>query len=411
MKLNFVIPSWSYWENPLRAQPLTQLYLATILENEGHKVTITDTRDGKKTLPFAAAHFHTVASPDFEEVKGIVKDNPGIHVAGGPHISIFPEESKQVFDSIAIGRGEESIKQIARDIKFGELKREYSIPAKKDYPFPKRHFLPKEKIVTRLFKTVDIKSTTVLFSRGCPQACTFCANYTKGPIKRRSLDSIEEEIDYLQSNYGIEGLSLQDEICFPPKPNETKDFLALLKIKGLSWRGQTRAGLKEDTIRRAAKSGCLELSIGLESVDENVLRIAKKGINLNMAEETLGLLKKYGIKSRLYLLNGLPGEPEDIVDRTKAFLERTDPDVVLLSTLQPYPGSEIYNHPERFGMKITNKDFSTYNHLRCRFEDSKDKVEDAVPFEYEPGRGLTRQQIMNNLTALQSYLRDKGKNK
>ena len=27
MKINFIIPSWNYWKDPVRAQPLTQLYL------------------------------------------------------------------------------------------------------------------------------------------------------------------------------------------------------------------------------------------------------------------------------------------------------------------------------------------------------------------------------------------------
>ena len=73
MKFNFVIPSWKYWKEPLRAQPLTSLYLATILENEGHKIVFTDFRDGVKELPDTDVHFYTVASPDFQEVKEIVK--------------------------------------------------------------------------------------------------------------------------------------------------------------------------------------------------------------------------------------------------------------------------------------------------------------------------------------------------
>ena len=411
MKFNFVIPSWSYWKEPLRAQPLTQLYLATILENEGHQIVFTDYRDGIKSLPNADTHFYTVASPDFKEVKHIVGSKKGIHIAGGPHINIFPKENLKVFDAICLGRGEESIKQIARDLEGGGLKETYYATPNKNYPFPRRNFLSKDKIVTSLFKTQDIPSTTVLFSHGCPKYCTFCANYNRMKIERRSLENIEQEIDYLKKEYDIKGLSLQDEICFPPTEKETIQFLRLLKRKGILWRGQTRAGVTENTIRRASKSGCLELSIGLESVVQNVLNINKKGIVVKQAEETLALCKKYDIKTRLYLLNGLPGEPEDIVLKTKKFIDRVKPDVVLLSTFQPYPGCEIYKYPERFGMKIIDKDYSGYNHLRCRFKDSNDSMENAVPFEYEKGRGLPRQQIMDNLVELQSFLRERSMNK
>lgn len=411
MKANFVIPSWGYWEQPLRAQPLTALYLATILKTEGHEVTMTDMRDGKKKLPKTDAHFYTVASPDFEEVKQIVNDNPGVHVAGGPHINIFPEESEKIFNAIALGRGEEAVKQMAKDIEVGDLFPVYEMPARGVYPFPDRGFLPKEKIVTSLFKTVDLPSTTVLFSHGCPYSCTFCANYDRGPIRRRSLDSISNEIDYLKREYGIRGLSLQDEICIPPKRQDAEDFLELMQTKGILWRGQTRAGVDYETLERAQKSGCLELSFGLESVDQTVLDLSKKAMSVKMVKQTLKDTNRVGIKTRVYLLNGLPGEPDDIAEQTERFIEETTPDTVLLSTLQPYPGSEIYKYPEKFGIKYIDKDFSKYNHLRCRFEGSKDKPEDVVPFEYEEGKGLTRNQIMDNLVRLQKFLRDRGLNK
>lgn len=409
MRFNFIIPSWKYWEQPLRAQPLTQMYLATILEDEGHEVEMIDFRDGKKEIPKADANFYTVASPDFEEVKGIVRDTPGVHIAGGPHINIFPKESLKIFSAIATGKGEESIKQIAKGIEKNKLQRWYHLPAKGDYPFPRRGFLPKEKIVTSLFKTMDLPSTTVLFSHGCPFSCTFCANYDRGPIQRRILDSISNEIDYLKKEYGIKGLSLQDEICFPNRG--TDEFLGMLATKGILWRGQARGGVKRETLEQAAQSGCIELSFGLESVDQRVLDLAKKAMKVDNVKLTLKHCWEYGIRTRLYLLNGLPGEPENIVSQTKRFIEENSPDMVLLSTLQPYPGSEIFNHPERFGIRYIDKDYSKYNHLRCRFKESKDKLEDAVPFEYEPGRGLSRQQIMDNLVELQSYLRDRGLNK
>jgi radical SAM superfamily enzyme YgiQ (UPF0313 family) len=410
MKFNFIIPSWSYWAEPTRAQPLTQLYLATILENEGHEIKFIDFRDGKKKIPKSDANFYTVASPDFEEVKNIVKNNSGMHIAGGPHINIFSNESLEIFDAICIGRGEESIKQIARDIKTGTLKKIYQIKAKEDYPYTKRHFLPRKKIVTSLFKTEDIPSTTVLFSHGCPFNCSFCANYERGPIIRRSLKSISEEIDYLKYEYGIRGLSLQDEICIP-YGNEAYSLLELLSQKGIKWRGQLRAGISKDILDLARRSGCVELSFGLESVDQKTLDLTNKGMKVEIVKQTLRDCKKVGIKTRLYLLNGLPGEPENIVLKTKKFITEMQPDIVLMSTLQPYPGSDIYNHPEKYGIRWIDRDFSKYNHLRCRFADSKDKIEDAVPFEYEKGKGFTRKRIMENLIELQEFLRERGLNK
>ena len=259
MKANIIIPSWKYWHQPLRAQPLTALYLATILEDNGAEVSITDFRDGEKVVEEADYYLYTICSPDLKECQGLAKKikekyPDSIHVAGGPHPTIFSGSKLDEFDISIAGPGEEFLYNLAR--------------SNKRVPFPKRHFLPEEKIVNDdLFKTDTIRSTTAQFSFGCPYACSFCANYSRGPIRRNSLEDISDEIDYLKSEYGIEGLSLQDEIVIPFKRKEAEEFLALLKSKNISWRGQTRA-LKDTSILKEAKeSGLVELSFGLESVN------------------------------------------------------------------------------------------------------------------------------------------------
>jgi len=415
MNFNFIIPSWSYWAEPTRAQPLTQLYLATILENEGHKVDFTDFRDGPKEPKDADAYLYTVASPDFKEVSGIVKQlrtkSQAKHIAGGPHPSLFPDESLKVFDTVVRGKGEEAIKQIAFDLESGVAEGVYAYGTTADYPFPRRDFLPKDKIVTSLFKTADIPSTTVLFSHGCPHLCTFCANYDRSQVSSRGLESISSEIDYLKSEYGIKGLSLQDEICIPKNEAHANKFLGLMASKEVSWRGQSRAGVESSILELAAQSGCVELSFGLESVDQDVLNFAKKGMRVETVKNTLLTCKEYGIKTRLYLLNGLPREPENIVEKTKKFIDETNPDVVLLSTLQPYPGSDIHDNPGKYGIEWINQDYSIYNHLRCRFKDSNDNLNDVVPFRYAEGKGFSRERIVENLQNLQSYLIERGLNK
>lgn len=418
MKVNFIIPSWSYWAEPLRAQPLTQLYLATILEEKGCKVEFTDLRKGKVIPREADIYLFTIASPDLKECQEIVSNMKRFYptakyIAGGPHPTILPNETKG-FDSIVIGRGEGALEQIIKD--FPKIKKIYKdINSEKnicEYPFPKRHFLPKEDIINEhLFKTDDIKSTTAQFSFGCPFGCNFCANYQRGAIKRNSLQKISDEIDYLKKEYGIKGLSLQDEICIPLIKKEAIDWLKLIKSKDIKWRGQIRLNTDEEILRLAKKSGLVELSFGIESVNKKVLEIADKKINIDDASKMLNLCKKYDIKTRVYLLNGLPGETENIVMETKAFIMLNNPDLVLLSSLQPYPGSPIYNNPQKYGIKWISKDWDKFNHLVCRFKDSNDNPENAVPYEYETGKGLTRKQIMNNMLELQEFLRQRGANK
>ena len=110
----------------------------------------------------------------------------------------------------------------------------------------------------------------------------------------------------------------------------------------------------------------------------------------------------------MYLINGLPGEPEDIVPQTISFIERNNPDIVLMSMLQPYPGSPIANDPKKYGIKWMNTDYTQYNHLRCRFGEDE-ALDSVISYEYEDG--LSRQQIYDNLLNLQGFLRGRGMNK
>ena len=414
MKTNFVIPSWSYWKEPLRAQPLTQLYLATILEEKGIQSDFTDFRAGPRDVKEADIYFYTVASPDLKETRNIAfkireKYPNSIHVAGGPHPTIQPEMTFG-FETVVVGKGEEAILQIIRD--YPNVKSRYQIEATGSYPFPRRHFIPKKHIVNdNLFKTDKIRSTTAQFSFGCPFSCSFCANYGDKKIRRNSLEQVSKEIDYLKSGYGIEGLSLQDEIAIPLNPTEAEDYLDMLTSKDIKWRGQIRVLRNKDILRQAKESGLVELSFGLESVDQRVLDMTHKHIDINNVEYMIKACKELDIKTRLYLLNGLPGERNNIVKKTKQFIDRNEPDVVLLSSLQPYPGSPIAENPKQYNIKYISKNYDKFNHILCRYENSKDDIENAVPYEFEKGKGLSRKQIMNNLLELQDFLRERGLNK
>jgi len=109
------------------------------------------------------------------------------------------------------------------------------------------------------------------------------------------------------------------------------------------------------------------------------------------------------------LIFGLPGEPQDIVDRTRLFIEESMPDYVSLSGLDPVPGSEIYNNPEHYSFKYIDTDWGKHAHLLYRFSDEE---EVGIPFEYEKtnrwGKTFSRAEIIKNIQEMQHYLRERG---
>ena len=119
--------------------------------------------------------------------------------------------------------------------------------------------------------------------------------------------------------------------------------------------------------------------------------------------------KSVGIKIKICLILGLPGEPEDIVEKTIQLLSELEPNYASVSGFLPVPGSPIANNPELFGIKHIDKNWHRYSHLLYRFSDSEDV---GLPFEYDTSEGsmnnFNREQISENILQVQSWLQDRG---
>jgi radical SAM superfamily enzyme YgiQ (UPF0313 family) len=427
MKAGFILASGESNYAPFRNQPLNALYLLTILEEEFMYIEteLIDLRavsleNAIYHIPEKDLYFYSVSSMDFLDIKKIVESIREVypkakHIAGGPHVNIFKEKNLEVFDTISIGEGEEAIKRIVRDYLSSDLKRVYLQEERIDldsYPYPFRKYLPKSAAAERNVLTAKYRNllgTDVLFSRGCPFACSFCANLTRGKTRVRSAKNITEEIMYLKKEYGIEGIVIKDDQAINIDKDIAKSMLEAIANTEIKWRGQSRANnVSESVIKLAKESGCLEIAVGIESVSPRVLKIINKRINLDEAERYFSLLRKEEIDIKLLLILGLPGEPKDIADRTIDFIKRTEPTNVLMSILYPMPGSEIYSNPKKFGIEI-DQEYSEYKSLFGRFDPEElpkltFKYEKTTPF----GESMTNQEIIDNYVKVQNFLRENG---
>ena len=154
MRVGFINTSGKQNDKPFRIDPLGPLYLLTILEEEfGDRLSLsyTDLRGIAEEsmiyhIPELDVYLHYVTTPEIAEIKNIIAEvrrvyPKALHLAGGPHTNIFPDESLKTFDAICIGEGEEIIKQMVHDIFNNELKKIYRQTSKIDinaYPFPLR---------------------------------------------------------------------------------------------------------------------------------------------------------------------------------------------------------------------------------------------------------------------------------
>jgi len=429
LRIGFIVTPDRYNYEPFRNQPLTALYLLTILEKHfGGKIDVSliDLRGIEEKhlayhIPEKDVYLYSVATPDFFEASNIVKLIRTIypnakHVAGGVHIMLFPKDSSKIFDTIIVGEGEQTVIELINDCFKSKVKLVYrqKEPANlDDYPYPDRKYLQKTAVAIKglLFNDPQkLKGTGVMFSRGCPFNCYFCASkeVMLGPVRFRSYDLICEEIEYLKNEYDIEALAIKDENAIPLNTRIAKPFLEAIKKSDIRWRGQTRAnGVNLDMVKLAKESGCDSLALGIESADQKVLGVINKKLDLEKAKKFIQLLNKNDINVRTHFILGLPGEPDDIVKKTIKFIDEADPSSVLLSLFCPMPGSKIFHYSEEFGIEIKNFNWDEYLTTFGRFDEDE---EGAMTFIYKDGKGPSTKKILERYTELQAILRDKNLN-
>lgn len=435
IKIGFILPSSYYLNDPFRGDPFTHLQLLTVLEESfGDKLDLSliDLRGIRREFSLyhideCDIYLHSIYTLDINEQTAIVKmlkrQYPkAVHIAGGPHAGEFPDESLLTFDSLIVGEGERNIVKAIDDFSNNRLQKIYRDPKAVDiniYPYPSRKFLPKSSTTRRRMMTLRNKpgfdkliSTNVIFSRGCPYNCHFCALLTAREgtpgIRFREPKLIEAEIEYLKNNYGIQGMVMVDEIVFPLKRLNAIAELEAIGRTNVVWRGQCRVdGITPELAVLARQSGCLALGMGVESVWQPSLDLINKRISIQKAKETIALLKANDIEARLYLILGLPGEPENIVDLTWDFIKETQPDLIHLSLFTIRPGTEVYRNPDKFGIKNIKTDWSNTMHIH-----GLDQNRPELTFEYNKdtswGKSLTSDQIVDNYFELLQRLKDNG---
>lgn len=380
-------------------------------------------------IPECEVYLYSLYTLDYNEIVTLVevlreRFPRAFHITGGPHAMLFEADCREIFDSLVIGEGERLIVDAVEALRGGlrpeKIYRQTDPVDINAFPHPRRHFLAASSNSRPGLMTMKTRegfdkllSTTVMFSRGCPYGCRFCAipsskQYSPG-IRYRRPEFIREEIEYLKREYRVEGISLLDEIAIPLNRKAAIAHLNAIGEAGIAWRGQTRVDcLTAELAKLAKQSGCLTMSLGVETVSQRALDIMNKKIKVDEARRTIALLKENGIECRVYLVSGLPGEPDDIVKETLLFLDETMPDLVIVSLFTVRPGTEVFENPEKFGIRSVTPDWENMMNLQDRYVHEELKLS----FEYEKvtpwGEGFSRERIVENFLAIKRGIDERG---
>lgn len=294
-------------------------------------------------------------------------------VFGGPHVSAFPGETLNEcpeLDLVVCGEGEQAflelltspelqrIKGIAyRDGNQTVITHPVKPVADVDFfPFPAWNLFPLDAykgITNRNFGEKSGKPVLqlpILSARGCPYKCIFCYKTLPG-LRTRKPGKVVDEIEYNMQKYGVTdfffvdgtfavdqkiGIAILDEII---KRGVNKKII--LEV-------ETRVDIiTQEFIDKLKEAGCVQVYLGIESGDSEILKSLNKGITLDMAERAVIMAKKAGLKTSCNFIIGLPNETKQSIKRTYRFARKLNPDFIVVGIMIPYPGTRVREMAEK----------------------------------------------------------------
>ncbi len=419
--------------SPPEFPPLGLQYIAAMLEKAGFKTVALDIDAEKLSLerleqrlaelkPFLVGV--TCTTPLFEqavEIAAIAKRACNASTClGGIHPTIAPLETiePKSVDFVVYGEGEITTTELAKtlaenseDFKKidGLVFKSKGTPIKNkaraliknldEIPFPARHLF--NQLAYTYPDALKSPAIGVMTSRGCPGQCTYCCTKCIFGLsyRFRSADNVIAEIEHLIEEYGAKEIHIWDD-NFTVNKKRVFEFCDKVRAKNLHKKVlfSVPQGLRidqvDEEVLRALKSiNVYAIGYGVESGNENVLKLCKKNTTKQMARRAISLSKKLGFDVWCFFILGLYGDSEKTIRETIDFAKELDPLFAKFLILKPFPGTEVFEQLDDRGL-IVERDYKKFGLY-------------AKPIHKLPGISPKRLVELQNIAYKEFYFRPK----
>jgi len=325
----------------------------------------------------------------------IVKEvSPKVPVAvGGPHPSALPEQSlkNSFIDYVVIGEGEYTFRDLLRKLRNSEPVSDIDgfgwrengkicvnpktkfIEDINELPEPARHLLPMKTYfdinLPQCGTSLRKPNTPIATSRGCTGNCVFCATtkFWGRRFRPFAVERVLDEMGHLIKEYGVREFQFIDDNLTLNKERAMKIFQGMIDRKlDVVWntpQGIAIWALDEELLDKMKESGCYEITLAVESGDQDVLtHIIHKPTNLVKVEGIVKHAKKLGLIVKGYFVVGFPGEKKWQMQKTFDLAKRLKFDAAGIFIATPLPGTELYKICKENGYLRPGFDFERVNY-------------------------------------------------
>jgi radical SAM superfamily enzyme YgiQ (UPF0313 family) len=278
------------------------------------------------------------ANQSFELARRVRAINPRVKILfGGPHPTALPEESLQFGDVVVTHEGDYTLPRVLERLQdnLGDaqltdlpgvnyLGRDGEILRNPDRPY-----LTSEELSALPFPAYSdrvnrgITHNVVNTSRGCPYECEFCSvieNFGRG---FRFLDD-DAAVALIRHTIQLNGkpIFFGDDIFAANRARTTRLLERLLSegVKMPRWFAQVRVETAQDRelLRLMKRANCAMVFIGLESVNDETLRLFNKHSTLEKNRSAIAAFNEAGIRVHgMFVLGSDADTPETLCETLK----------------------------------------------------------------------------------------------
>jgi radical SAM superfamily enzyme YgiQ (UPF0313 family) len=288
-------------------------------------------------------------------------------VLGGPEISGDNAWvlNHRCVDVAVVGEGEQTFADLLEQLKDGGSPRPgppgLYVRGRSLGPPPFRHPLPSLDEISSpylegILDAADDKLLLLETIRGCIFNCKFCYY----PKSYDGLYFVPEEKIIANLNHAAER-GVTEVVLLDPTLNQRKDFHGFLKLLAQcnpnhqwTYFGELRGeGIKDETAKLLRAANFTEVEVGLQSIDPRAQELMDRKNGIKAFERGTTAMMNAGLRVKVDLIIGLPGDTPTSVREGLHYLHRTglyhDVQVFQLSVL---PGTAFRQEAAELGLKF-----------------------------------------------------------
>jgi radical SAM superfamily enzyme YgiQ (UPF0313 family) len=321
------------------------------------------------------------APQSLELARRLKEAKPRIRVIfGGPHPTALPEEALQVADVVVRHEGDHTFPELLDRFR-EDLERPflddvlgiaYRTSEGEIRLTPNRPFLTSEQLSALPFPEYTegerrgVTHLVVNTSRGCPFECEYCSVIDNFGRQFRFLDE-DTTIALIQYTLGVKRCPIffGDDI-FNANRARVKRILERLLREGIRiprWFAQVRVEAANDPelLRLMARTGCACVFIGLESVNDETLRLYHKHSTLEKNRAAIEAFHRVGIRVHGMFVLGSDADTVETIEQTLRFAKTMNLDTAQFFALTPVPGPPLTARYAREGKIIAPGQWHLYD--------------------------------------------------